>query len=188
MACRSPLSHSAQPQQRAWSLGKFGGKENGEDIRGMKKDGLVQENERTQGIEHRVEERNCTRLLLNTVERYCNICSLQLQRTFINSAWLLSYFTPKVTSKSIRSGGTVFTSGCVFDKIKHSPLFRELWCRTIASAIPLLQTTIDKLQRNQQMPCRAPCLPPPLNTLIHSPDPQVVMKPVFTLSLPSQFE
>lgn len=69
----------------------------------------------------RVEKKNSTwSLLLNTVEQYCSICSFQLQQTFINSIWLLSYFTPKVTSKSIHSEGTAMVaimSGCVWREI-----------------------------------------------------------------------
>lgn len=132
MARRAPLSHSAQPQHRAQSLEvrKDGGEEVewGEGVGWGGKDSREEERwasggkwKETGGWTDRVEEKNSTRsLLLNTVEQYCNICSFQLQQTFINSIWLLSYFTPKVSSKSIHSEGTVMVSimsGCVWREI-----------------------------------------------------------------------
>lgn len=117
-------SHSTEHRVWGWERGRGRGKgrvkEGGKDSR--EEEGWVSGGKwkETGDWRDRVERKNSTRsLLLNTVEQYCNICSFQLQPTFINSIWLLSFFTPKV-SKSIHSEGTVMVaimSGCVWREI-----------------------------------------------------------------------
>lgn len=111
--------HSHSTEHRVWKQGEEGkGSEDSRQEEGWAIGGKWKE---TWDWTDKVEEKNSTRsLLLNTVEQYCNICSFQLQQPFINTIWLLSYFTPKVSSKSINSEETVMVaimSGCVWREI-----------------------------------------------------------------------
>lgn len=125
--------------------------------RRRRRDEPAEENERKRGIEQTGQGRKIAQesLLLNTVAQYCNICSFQLQQTFINSIWLLSYFTPKVSSKSIHSEGTAMVaimSNRVSREIGQNQAQLFVLSLVVFVFLPLLQS-LSAFYRQQVTSC-----------------------------------